>query len=43
MQAVTVPEERLADFLVVNKPAMKLPNFCMPSRCFSVDACTSVN
>ena len=42
MQTVNVPEERLADFLAVNKPAMKLPNFCIPSRCFSVDACSSV-
>ena len=42
MQAVTVPEERLADFLAVNRPAMKFPNFCMPSRCFSVDACSNV-
>lgn len=41
-EAVTVPEERLADFLAVNKPAMKLPNFCMPRRCFSVEACSSV-
>ncbi len=42
MQAVNVPEDRLADFLAVNRPAMKLPNFCIPSRCFSVDACSSV-